>query len=99
MGGPTVPDRAVVGESDIERAIRHAVYLTGGLVLLAVGTLEVSSILGELASCLDSGAACFGGVIYYTELPELGGGLFLVAVAAILLVLAYRTRRPSPPSA
>ncbi len=90
------PDRPTTLDTGIERAIRHAVYLTGGLVLLALGVLEAASALGEVASCLANSTSCFGGQIYYSTLPALGGGVFLLVVATVLFVLARSSRR-SPP--
>jgi hypothetical protein len=96
---PPAPSPAVSpGVEAIERGIRHAVYLTGGLVLLALGTLEIASSLGILLSCVSSSSNCFASSLDAEYYVELGGGVFLLVVALVLIVLAWRTRVASPPS-
>lgn len=92
---PAGPERPDAGEAGTERAIRFAVYLTGGLVTLAFGVLEVASSLGQLLSCLFQTEFCPGGFtsgLYLGALPSLGGGALLVVVASVLFVLAHHLR-------
>jgi hypothetical protein len=84
------------GVEGIERGIRHAVYLTGGLVLLAFGILEISSTIGVIASCAPSSSNCFSSSLNAEYYSELGGAVFLVVVALVLFVLAWRTRGATP---
>jgi hypothetical protein len=70
------PDRRTASESGTERAIRYAVYLTGGLVMLAFGALELSSALGQVASCIAQSPFCPGGFsdpFYYIHPTRIGG--------------------------
>ncbi|MGP8147454.1 MAG: hypothetical protein ACLQAS_08725 [Thermoplasmata archaeon] len=83
-------------EGGTERAIRYAVYLTGGLVMLALGVSELASALGTVLSCVAQTVFCPGGgfssQFYYETLPVLGGGAFLIVVATVLFIMARRTR-------
>ncbi|MGA8604805.1 MAG: hypothetical protein WB788_07085 [Thermoplasmata archaeon] len=91
---PTVPSQQTNG-TEVGRAIGFAVYLTGGLVTLAFGVLEVTSSLGQVLNCLYQTDFCqggFSGGILINTLPGLGGGAFLVVVAAVLFILAHRNR-------
>lgn len=86
---------APASDSGTERAIRFAVYLTGGLVMLAFGVLYVSSSIGQILNCVYQTDFCSGGFssgVYFNDLPTLGGGSFLVVVAVVLFILARRTR-------
>jgi hypothetical protein len=90
---PAVPDRASVAGSDTERGIRFAVYLTGGLVLLAVGVFELSATLGQVLNCAFQTNFCSEGFstgILYEEVPALGGAAFLLVVATVLFLKARR---------
>jgi hypothetical protein len=82
-------------DSATERAIRFAVYLTGGLVTLAFGILFVSSDLGEVLNCLYQTDICSGGFaqsIYFDTVPPLVGGSIMVVIAVVLFLLAGRIR-------
>jgi hypothetical protein len=89
-----------VGESGsgVEKAIRFAVYLTGGLITLAIGVSEFAATFGEVLNCENKTAFCAGG-FSTAELdnivPVMGAGLFFVVVAIVLLLLAYRLRGTS----
>ncbi len=83
--------------SDVEtgRAIRFAVYLTGGLVTLAFAVTELATSLGEVLNCAYQTTLCGGGLSSGLDLevaPELGAGVFLAAVSVVLFVLARRVR-------
>ncbi len=83
------------GDGEVARAIRFAVYLTGGLVVLAFGIADVASSLGQILDCVYQTTFCSGGFSSGFELevvPELGAGAFLVGVAVVLFVLARRSR-------
>lgn len=85
------PDRGASSDTGTALAIRFAVYLTGGLVTLAFGVLEVASSLGQFLDCVYQNTFCPGGFSsgYDFEIaPVLGAGVFLVIVAAVLLFLA-----------
>jgi hypothetical protein len=91
---PSGLNRPVEGEGGTARAIRHAVHLTGGLVMLAFGVSEVASTLGQILNCVAQTTFCPGSPneFYYETLPTLAGGIFLLLVAAVLFVWARRTR-------
>jgi hypothetical protein len=92
---PGPPDQPVMSEPATARAIRYAVYVTGGLVVLAFGVLTISSSLGTILNCLVQDDFCSGGFstgIYYNTLPSLGGGVFFVVVAVVLFWMAHRAR-------
>jgi hypothetical protein len=89
---PPAPWTPPTTDSAVAAAITHAVYLTGGLVLLAIGVLEVAEAIGALAECLANSSSCFGEQVWYLEGPGLGGGLTLIVIAAVLIVLAHNAR-------
>jgi hypothetical protein len=91
---PEIPPSVTVSAAPIERAIRHAVYLTGGLVLLAFATLNLTSALGEVAECASNQQQnCASSGIYYLLVPEIGGGVVLLIIGIVLLILAHAARR------
>lgn len=92
--GSTGSDRPAASGSGTERAIRYAVYLTGGLVMLALGVSELTSALGQVLSCVAQTPFCPGSSnqFYYDTGPILGGGAFLIVVATVLFIMAHRTR-------
>jgi hypothetical protein len=80
--------------------IRHAVYLTGGLILLAIGIMELADELGPILSCAWQTSYCPGPIsdaFIVETTPALIGGLFLVVVAITLLRSARRTLQRLPP--
>ena len=92
---PTAADLPPSDGAGTERAIRFAVYLTGGLVALAFGINNIADNMGQVLNCLQQTDVCTGGfsqAIYYAVVPGLVGGSVLVAVALVLFVLAHRTR-------
>ena len=93
-GPPPPPYTAgAAGESAVAAAITHAVYLTGGLVLLAIGMLEIAGSLGEILACVANNSACFGDQIYYEAGPTIAGGVVLLVIAVVLFVLASQALR------
>lgn len=79
----------------IERGIRFAVFMTGGLVVLAFGVETFTAYLGNFLNCVLQTNECNGGFstsLYYELLPPLIGGAFLIAVGAVLIVMATRVR-------
>jgi hypothetical protein len=96
---PTMTE-SMADEPDVAREIRHAVYMTGGLVLLAFGVNDMTTELGPVLSCLWRTNYCPGNFsnssLVYQE-PAFVGGLFLVGVAILLLISARRTLRRLPP--
>lgn len=89
------PDQPSGSGAGIERAIRFAVYLTGGLVTLAFGLLYITSDLGEVLNCVYQTDICSGGFsqgLYLETIPQLVGGAIMLVVAIVLLLLARRTR-------
>jgi len=94
---PPPPPYAPVPVADVPvaRAMRFAVYLTGGLVTLAFGVLIVAEYTGEVLNCWAQTEGCSNGfnqAIYYETVPGLVGGAILVVVALVLFVLAHRER-------
>jgi len=90
--GPAIPPPPAM-DSETSRAIRFAVYLTGGLVTLAWGIMIITESLGEVLNCLSQDDFCSGGFsqpVYFETVPILVGGAILVVVAFVLLVLARR---------
>jgi hypothetical protein len=75
-------------DPSLARAVTHAVYLTGGLVLLALAISELASGVSTLAQCEANNVACVGGQVYYSVGAGLGAGVVLLVVAIVLLVLA-----------
>jgi hypothetical protein len=85
----------VANDSGTERAIRFAVYLTGGLVTLSFGLLYITSDIGQVLNCLAQTSFCSGGfsqAIYYNTVPALVGGAIMVVIAMVLFMLARRVR-------
>ncbi|HYA58712.1 MAG TPA: hypothetical protein VEH57_09700 [Thermoplasmata archaeon] len=79
----------------VERGIRFAVYLTGGLVTLAIGLEILASSMGEVLNCLYKTDICSNGFsqsIYLETVPILVAGAILVATAIVLVFLAHRSR-------
>jgi hypothetical protein len=63
--------------------------------MLAFEALELSSALGQVASCIAQSPFCPGGFsdpFYYNTLPVWGVGAFLVVVATVLFLMAHRSR-------
>lgn len=82
-------------DGGIPRAIRFAVYLTGALVTLAFGVLELAGALGQALECLAQTPYCpagFSQASYLEVVPTLVGAAFLVAVAFVLFLLARGQR-------
>lgn len=97
MAGSVPPpaDQPSTTDSDTARAIRLAVYLTGGLVALAIGLSYVASAMEEVLNCLYQTDFCSGGFsesVYFNTVPILVSGAILIAVALVLFVLAHRSR-------
>lgn len=90
------PVEAPTTDDAVARSIRFAVYLTGGLVTLAFGVIELGGVLGEVLNCLlQTQYGCpqgFTQAIYVEYVPALGGAVFLLVTAAVLLFLAHRHR-------
>jgi len=80
-------------DAAFERAIRHAVYLTGGLILLAFGITELATAVSELAECLGTSTACFGTETYYLVAGPIVAGTLMIVISVILMVLAAAARR------
>ena len=76
-------------------------YLTGGLVLLSFGVLQLSGDLGQILSCVWQTDYCPGGRLSTDYIVQVGppfvGALFFVGVAVLLLASARRTLRQQPP--
>ena len=75
------------------RAVRFAVFLTGGLVTLAFGVQVFASALGQTLKCAYRTPFCQNGFTpaeTLTVVPLLAGGAFLIVVAAVLFLLAHR---------
>ena len=88
---PTEPPHAPANDREIARAIRFAVYLTGGLVVLAFDINELGVSLGEVLNCLAQTGFCSGGFspeIYLNVVPVLCGAGLLIVVGGVLLYLA-----------
>ena len=87
-------DRGASSDAGTALAIRFAVYLTGGLVMLGFGVMEVAESLGFVLECAYQTSSCPSGFVGGIELEfasELGAGAFLVVVAGVLFLLARRS--------
>ena len=85
------PAAASGNDRETARAIRFAVYLTGGLVMLAFGINELGVSLGEVLNCLAKTDFCAGGFspgVYLDAVPVLAGAALLIVVGVVLLYLA-----------
>ena len=79
----------------IARAIRFAVYLSGGIVLFAFGLLTLAESIGQILNCSYQTQGCSGGfsqTIYFDTVPLVVAGSIMVLLALVLFVLAYRNR-------
>ncbi len=79
----------------INSAVRFAVCLAGGLVTLAYGVEVCAGSLGQALSCAYQTPGCSSGFTTAEDfylIPGLVGGAFLIVVAAVLFVLARRSR-------
>ncbi len=97
MAGPTPPGPTGTGGSDsaTARSIRFAVYLTGGLVMLAFGISGFSSVVGEVLTCVAQTDLCSGGVtqsMYLQPVPARCGEGAMIAIGAVLLFIARGQR-------
>ena len=97
MEGPAAPSpvQPTTTDSGTERAIRFAVYLTGGLIVLAFGILYVTSDVGNVLNCVYQTTFCSGGFSQaelFETVPGLVGGAILVVIAVVLFFLARRVK-------
>jgi len=82
-------------DTPVARAIRFAVYLTGGIVLFAFGLSNIAGSLGEVLNCLYQTTGCsegFSPSIYLDTVPLMVAGAVMVLLALVLFLLAYRNR-------
>lgn len=77
-------------EAATGRAVTHAVYLTGSLVLLALGIWQLADALGLVVQCATSDTACDVGQIYAGAAPAFVAGVAFLLVSAILWERAQR---------
>ena len=78
----------------LAREIRHAVYFTGGLVLLAFGVLESSGGLAQVLGCALQTSYCPGplsNALIVEIAPGVVGAALLVVFGVVLLLRARRT--------
>lgn len=93
---PPIPPPPTDLTSGVAREIRHAVYLTGGLVLLALGVMDISSELGVVVGCTSQRNYCPGGSLgaWVAQTgPTLIGAGVLTVIAIVLLLMARNTLR------
>ncbi len=87
---PRDPSLGAPAEAATGRAITHAVYLTGGLVLLALGVWQLADALGLVVQCATSNTACSVGQIYSGAAPAFVAGVAFLVVSAVLWERAQR---------
>lgn len=92
-----------VGVLRLERTIRHVVYLTAGLVLLAFGIPMVLAAATSLVQCYGPTGSCVSGPVFFQAFiagyyANLAGGIAIVVIAVVLLMMAravYRLPLPT----
>ena len=87
-------------ESPLDRSIRFAAFLIGGVLLLAFGLEDLVSgaiDLGVQCTTQNFGGDCSGNQIWGLLSPVISGTI-IVILAVVFFLLAHRTRRTSEPS-
>ena len=80
--------------TDLEKTVRFAGFVLGGLVMLAIGVTLVSESLGQVLECVYQTEFCLSRDtgFYFLIVSPLGAGVGLAVIAAVLLLLGRNTR-------
>ena len=92
---PSSQGPSVSGGVPLERTIRFAAYLIGGVLALTYGIASVAAGLGALLNCAFQTPACPSVSPYflYDILPTTVAGAILLVIAAVLFLFARRARQ------
>lgn len=84
-----------VASFPLERTIRFAAYLLGGILALSSGIVSFAAGMGAMLNCIFQTPACPSGSTYfeYDILPTALAGATLIVVAVVLLLFARRAHR------
>jgi hypothetical protein len=86
-------------DTQLDRSIRFAAFLIGGVLFLTFGVeYFVSGIIDLSIECFSTsfGQPCTGSYVWQIAAPVIGG-IIVVVLGIVFFVMAYRTRRPRTP--